>query len=333
MVRRSLDPDRLAARSPAAAAATALPLARIDLRAALARLALPLAVAALAGRRRRARRGFGPDGLVYGLARLAVTGALLAGAIVVWWRREEASVVGALGLLPIVGAAGVWARRPADLQRAQPSASGSVPGHPRRGGGDGVACAPRPRRGGPGHRRRAVRCRLVAADAGARRLRLGRAHPHRPRLECPRAAHRRLPHRRRQPARGRDPDHLGGVLVPPRPAGARVGAGPPQLPRPLRDRAVSRSRVMARALPRPRERDPPVHVLRPSDPRPPARTGRARPLPGADPRPRCLLLRAGRGREGRPVVPRAAVEELAELREREVGERAEQAHAPLRARE
>jgi len=52
---------------------------------------------------------FGPDGLFYGLARLAVTGALLAGAIVVWWRREEASVVAALGLLPIVGAAGVWA--------------------------------------------------------------------------------------------------------------------------------------------------------------------------------------------------------------------------------
>ncbi|HZJ71957.1 MAG TPA: hypothetical protein VFF36_13580, partial [Planctomycetota bacterium] len=48
MVRRSLDPDRLAARSPAAAAATALPLARLDARAALARLALPLAVAALA---------------------------------------------------------------------------------------------------------------------------------------------------------------------------------------------------------------------------------------------------------------------------------------------
>ena len=52
---------------------------------------------------------FGPDGLFYGLVRLAVTGALLAGAIVVWWRREEASVVAALGLLPIVGAAGVWA--------------------------------------------------------------------------------------------------------------------------------------------------------------------------------------------------------------------------------
>ncbi|HUI37135.1 MAG TPA: hypothetical protein VLZ04_06560, partial [Gaiellaceae bacterium] len=47
-MRRSLDPDRLAARSPAAAAATALPLARLDARAALARLALPLAVAALA---------------------------------------------------------------------------------------------------------------------------------------------------------------------------------------------------------------------------------------------------------------------------------------------
>ena len=52
---------------------------------------------------------FGPDGLFYGLARLAVTAALIAGAIVVWWRREAASVVAALGLLPIVGAAAVWA--------------------------------------------------------------------------------------------------------------------------------------------------------------------------------------------------------------------------------
>ena len=52
---------------------------------------------------------FGPDGLFYGLARLALTGALVAGAIVVWWRREAASMVAALGLLPIVGAAGVWA--------------------------------------------------------------------------------------------------------------------------------------------------------------------------------------------------------------------------------
>jgi hypothetical protein len=52
---------------------------------------------------------FGPDGLVYGLARLAVTGALLAGAMAVWWRREEASVVAALGLLPIVLAGAVWA--------------------------------------------------------------------------------------------------------------------------------------------------------------------------------------------------------------------------------
>ena len=48
MVRRSLDPDGLAARSPATAAAEALPLARLDVRAALTRLALPLAAAALA---------------------------------------------------------------------------------------------------------------------------------------------------------------------------------------------------------------------------------------------------------------------------------------------
>jgi uncharacterized membrane protein len=52
---------------------------------------------------------FGPDGLFYGLARLALTGALLAVAIAVWWRREEASVVAALGLIPIAVAAAVWA--------------------------------------------------------------------------------------------------------------------------------------------------------------------------------------------------------------------------------
>jgi hypothetical protein len=52
---------------------------------------------------------FGPDGVFYGLARLTVTGALLAGAIVAWWHREEASVVAALGLIPIAVAAAVWA--------------------------------------------------------------------------------------------------------------------------------------------------------------------------------------------------------------------------------
>jgi 4-amino-4-deoxy-L-arabinose transferase-like glycosyltransferase len=52
---------------------------------------------------------FGPDGLFYGLARLAVTAAVLAGAVHVWWRREEATVAAALGLLPIAGAALVWA--------------------------------------------------------------------------------------------------------------------------------------------------------------------------------------------------------------------------------
>jgi hypothetical protein len=85
--------------------------------------------------------------------------------------------------------------RAADLRQAKHAASGAVPGNPRRGGGDGVACAPRPRRGGHGHRRRAGRCRVRAGDARPRRLRLGRARPQRSRLECPRAAHRRLPDR------------------------------------------------------------------------------------------------------------------------------------------
>jgi len=52
---------------------------------------------------------FGPDGLLYGLARLALTAALVAGAIHLWWRREEATVVAALGLLPIALAGLVWA--------------------------------------------------------------------------------------------------------------------------------------------------------------------------------------------------------------------------------
>jgi hypothetical protein len=236
---------------------------------------------------------FGPDGLFYGLARLALTGALLAGAIAVWWRREEASVVAALGLIPIAVAAAVWAAgQPIFDERNMLAAGGAVPGHPRRGGGGGVACAPRPRRGGRGHRRRAVRCRVYTGDARPRRLRLGCARSRRSRLECPRAADRRLPDRCGEPARGRDPDRLGGVLVPPGPAGARMGAGPPQLPRPLRDRAVGRSEPVARALPRPRERDPGLHLLRPPDPGPPAGPDRARPLHGADPRPRRLVLRA-----------------------------------------
>lgn len=52
---------------------------------------------------------FGPDGLFYGLCRLGVTLALVAGAIVLWWRRSEGSAVVALGLLPIAGAGAVWA--------------------------------------------------------------------------------------------------------------------------------------------------------------------------------------------------------------------------------
>jgi mannosyltransferase len=52
---------------------------------------------------------FGPDGVLYGLARLALTAALIAGAILVWWHREEAGVVAALGLVPIALAGLVWA--------------------------------------------------------------------------------------------------------------------------------------------------------------------------------------------------------------------------------
>jgi hypothetical protein len=52
---------------------------------------------------------FGPDGLLYGLARVAFTLALIAGAIALWWRRSEGSAVIALGVLPILGAGAVWA--------------------------------------------------------------------------------------------------------------------------------------------------------------------------------------------------------------------------------
>ena len=63
----------------------------------------PLAVAKLPG-----ELFFGPDGLLYGLARLAVTFAV-AGAAVVLWRRREGSAVVVLGLLPVAVAAVFWA--------------------------------------------------------------------------------------------------------------------------------------------------------------------------------------------------------------------------------
>lgn len=63
----------------------------------------PLAVAKLPG-----ELSFGPDGLLYGLARLAVTFAV-AGAAVVLWRRREGTAVVLLGLLPIAAAAALWA--------------------------------------------------------------------------------------------------------------------------------------------------------------------------------------------------------------------------------
>jgi hypothetical protein len=63
----------------------------------------PLAVAKLPG-----ELFFGPDGLFFGLARLAVTLAV-AGAAVALWRRREASAVVTLALLPIAAAAALWA--------------------------------------------------------------------------------------------------------------------------------------------------------------------------------------------------------------------------------
>jgi hypothetical protein len=63
----------------------------------------PLVVAKLPG-----ELFFGPDGLLYGLARLAVTVAV-AGAAVLFWRRREGSAVVTLALLPIAAAATLWA--------------------------------------------------------------------------------------------------------------------------------------------------------------------------------------------------------------------------------
>ncbi len=51
---------------------------------------------------------FGPDGLLFGIARPAVTVALIGGVVVLRRQREGSAVV-ALGLLPIVAAAGLWA--------------------------------------------------------------------------------------------------------------------------------------------------------------------------------------------------------------------------------
>ena len=51
---------------------------------------------------------FGPSGLLFGLARLALTVALIVGAVVLW-RRQGGTAIVALALLPIAGAALVWA--------------------------------------------------------------------------------------------------------------------------------------------------------------------------------------------------------------------------------
>ena len=51
---------------------------------------------------------FGPAGLLFGVARLAVTVAVVVGAVVLWRRPGGNSIV-ALALLPVAGAALVWA--------------------------------------------------------------------------------------------------------------------------------------------------------------------------------------------------------------------------------
>jgi mannosyltransferase len=51
---------------------------------------------------------FGPDGVLYGLARIAVSVALVVGVVVMWRRRGGTEIV-ALALLPVAGAALVWA--------------------------------------------------------------------------------------------------------------------------------------------------------------------------------------------------------------------------------
>lgn len=51
---------------------------------------------------------FGPDGVAYGIARIAVTAALVAGTVVLWRTLRGRAVV-ALALLPVLGAGLVWA--------------------------------------------------------------------------------------------------------------------------------------------------------------------------------------------------------------------------------
>jgi len=63
----------------------------------------PRAVAALPG-----SLFFGPDGVFYGFARIALTVALVVGSVVLW-KRPGGSAVVALGLLPIAGATVIWA--------------------------------------------------------------------------------------------------------------------------------------------------------------------------------------------------------------------------------
>ena len=51
---------------------------------------------------------FGPEGTLYGIARIALSAALVMGAVVLW-RRPGGRAIVALGLLPIGGAAVIWA--------------------------------------------------------------------------------------------------------------------------------------------------------------------------------------------------------------------------------
>jgi hypothetical protein len=235
---------------------------------------------------------FGSDGLFYGLARLAVTAAVVAGAIHVWWRREEATVVAALGLLPIAAAGLVWATgEPIFNERNMlPVApflailvAAGVKALPARLVPAVAAFAIVAALGGAAYAEATLG--RVAYDSAATAL-TG------PRLDDPRRADRRLPDGLRGPAWGRDPDHLRGLVVPARAAAPPLGTRAARLPHPLRDRADAERAGLARAGPRPGDGVARLHLLRPPDPRPAAGHRPRRPLPPPDPPAGCGLLRA-----------------------------------------
>ena len=239
----------------------------------------PLAVAKLPG-----ELFFGPDGLLYGLARLAVTVAVAGAAVVLWRAARRERGRHARVAADRCGGDALGGRR-ADLQRAQPAPGRAPPGDlGRRRSGRAAGSGTTVRRGSR-DRSDARRRRVCPGDAWPCRLRLARPNHRRLRPDEQRRD-------RRRGAERRDSDRLARVLVPPESSGVGVATVEARLPDALRNRPCARAADLARS-PQGRPGGG-VHLLRPPDPRPPARQDRGRPVPSTDSNPGRVLLPPGR---------------------------------------